>query len=207
MAGMKKRPKHEVQSALGAWFAWSPLLAIFAVMAIDTTLSLETRDADYQVEQLAAQRRKIAAELDKYSAVEAGYNDVGRIAKLIQDLNMLLPDPSQIQVVVAHPDTPMPATAEHARDNAIEMAGNVPAGAIPTAPAVALPVPVAPVKAADTAIVPAGTPATAGSIVSSVEVAARPAAAAAPPVLDLPREQITDLDSPDAPEKDLLANL
>jgi cell division protein FtsL len=211
MAQVKKRTKGEIKSAISGWIFCTPLLALFAVMAVDTSLSLQSRSADYEFGRLDAKRRQTNVDLDKARAEEALWNSIGRVAEIIARLNMLLPDPQQIQVVVAHPETPMPAMQERPRDSELETAGAPSATAAPTAvpavstaPAVALPVLASAVPAA-----PAGPAAPAAVSTAAVAVASLPAAASAPPakMLDLPKEQITDLDSPDASTNDLLANL
>lgn len=231
MAQVKKRNKNEVRRALYAWIAWTPLLAVFVVMAMDTSLSLKARSADYEFGKLAAQRRQITAELDRARSVEAQWSDIRKVSEIIARLNMLLPDPEQIQLVIAHPDTPMPMRPEGPRDAELEMAaapskpaGMPPAQRLSIAPAVALPVlasapPAAPVatgvpRPAETPMTAAPAtpvPVSAPKVVSAaaVAVASRPAAPSVTPAtaLDLPKEQITDLDSPDTSTNDLLANL
>ncbi len=231
MAPVRKRNKNEVRSALYAWIAWTPLLALFVVMAMDTSLNLKARRADYEFGKLAAQRRQITAELDKFRSIEAQWSDIRKVSEIIARLNMLLPDPRQIQVVIAHPDTPMPMRQEGLRDAQLEMAAvpSKPAGAhsaqaVATAPAVVLPVLAsappavsgvagvsrpfeAPAPAAPAALVPVNPPLVVSA--ATVAVASRPAAPSATmaAVLELPKEQITDLDSPDTTTNDLLANL
>ena len=231
MAPVRKRNKNEVRRALYAWIAWTPLLALFVVMAMDTSLSLKARSIDYEFGKLAAQRRQTTAELDRVRSVEAQWSDVSKVSEIIARLNMLLPDPRQIQVVIAHPDTPMPMRQEGPRDAELEMASTPykPVGGpsqqtVVTAPAVPFPVlasapssvpvvtgPVQPVEtpaaAAPAALVPVNTSMMVSA--ATVAVASRPAArtATAAKVLDLPKEQITDLDSPDTPTNDLLSNL
>ncbi len=214
MAQVKRRNKYEVRRALYGWVAWLPLLAPFVFMAMDTSVSLKARRADYDFGRLAAQRRQIAEELDQARSAEAQLSDVSKISEIIARLNMLLPDPRQIQVVMANPDTPMPLMQERPRDEAVETAGEAavsagkaPMPVIPSAPAVALPVMVsAPPAASATALVPANFPTAVSTPAVSASRSGSPAAPK-PPVLDLPKEQITDLDSPDASSKDMLASL
>ncbi len=215
MALVRKRNKNEVRRALYGWIAWTPLLAIFVVMAMDTSLSLKVRSAEREFGTLDAKLRQTTMELGKARAQEAQWSDIGRVAGIIARLNMLLPDPEQIQVVIAHPNTPMPGMKERPREGALEMAdssgaaGSASPRTVPTAPAVALPVMAsAPtVTAAKAALVPANPPSAVSA--PAVAVASRPAApsATSSTMLDLPKEQITDLDSPDAPTNNLLANL
>jgi hypothetical protein len=204
MALVKKRNKNEVRGALYAWIAWAPLLALFYFMARDMSVSLQARQADYDFGKLAAKRRQVVADLDAARSKEANYTDIGRVFEIIEELKMLPPDPRQIQVVVVHPDTPMPVMRERSLDGGVEMAD------MPSAPAVALPVfasvpPAAPVMPAAAPASLAPVSPSAADAAPAVAVASRSAATAT--VLDLPKEQITDIDSPDAPTNDLLANL
>ncbi len=238
MALVKRRNKNEVSSALWEWIKWTPLLAVFGVIAFDATLSVGGRAMYYEYGKLDTQRRQLNDDLNKARAEEAQWNDIRRVAEIIARLKMSLPDPRQIQVVVAHPETPMPVQPEAPRDGNLEMAGRSaapvgagPAQAVPTARAVVLPVmaaatlpapavdaarpaappaasiPVAPPPAAPASVLPAPPSATVPA--PAVTVASRPAppTAMTPKVLDLPKEQIEDLDSPDAPSNDPLAHL
>jgi cell division protein FtsL len=214
MAQVKKRNRNEIRRALYAWIAWTPLLAVFVVMAIDTSFSLKARSADYEFGKLAARRRQITQELDRQCSAEAQWTDVHKVSEIIARLNMSLPDPEQIQVIIARPNMPMPPRQERPRDGALEMAdgpavtaGTAPAPAIPSAPAVILPVMAATPPAAPAVTPPVKSPETV--LTPALAVASRPGGPPVPlsTLLDLPKEQITDLDSPDASSKDLMANL
>jgi len=217
MAPLRRRNKNEVKQALRGWVAWSPLLAVFGFMAWDAALHIKARHVELQASALAAQRRQLVQDLDQARADQARYTDIRRIGDFIRQLNMILPDPQQIQVVVARPGTPLPETGERSGENTFKIAGPAPASsgstslsAVPIAPAVALPVtapstvpavPAAPATARATAVLV--------SAVAPAPAAAHAVCAAsqAPKSLELPREQIMDLDSPDAPTKDLLPKL
>ncbi len=214
MAPVRRRNKNEVRRALYGWLAWSPLLAVFAFIAADMSLSIKARHADYEIGALAAQRRQLVRELDTARSAQSAWTDIRRIGELMRQLNMILPDPQQIQVVIARPGTPMPELRERPQERALEMAEATAAPsaavsnpAVPTAPAVALPV-MAPPPAAAPAVLVAVSPSEAVSVPATA-AAAHPAGRPTPnfTVLDLPKEQITELDSPDASMKDLLPRL
>ncbi len=214
MAPPKKLTINEIRRALYRWLVWSPLLAVFAVIAKDTLLGITIRHTDYDFGRLVSQRRHLTAELDKAKFEQAMWTNVSRVTEIIKQFNMVFPDPQQIQNVIAHPDTPMPGTGERAPNGGLELAatGPAPIGRTPTpsvsiVSAVAVPVikstpPPAPtVSASMNPPAPTVVPAVAVASLSGGNTAVKPT------VLDLPKEQITDLDPPDTPSKDLRPRL
>ena len=110
MRPRRRRRKRAIP--LTGWLKWLPVLAFpFSVLLVETWLNCQMRLNDYEVAELDQRRRQLRQALETLKVEEARLAAISRIGEKAPDLNLLEPNPSQIETIYYEPKGQSPVSS------------------------------------------------------------------------------------------------
>ncbi|MBI4557471.1 MAG: hypothetical protein HY706_07810 [Candidatus Hydrogenedentes bacterium] len=99
---------------ISGWAKWLPVLLLpFSVLFLETWLTTQSLEADYEVGRLNKRVRELREELDALRAEIAKLEAMDRVHAKAPDLGLVEPEPNQIEIIYAPPDSTAPSREPH----------------------------------------------------------------------------------------------